>query len=251
MLDSLFHTLQRLFTLLGFIAFVGILYLFADFLGVIGDAHISARADFTATQVQSEEEPSRPFTQSKASDNSKNSIQIAIISGHAGNDSGAICEDDDGELLLTEAETVAQIAELTVSELQRLGYDVLLLNEFDERLDDLQVDALVSLHADSCLATSGFKAAIYEKSVIPEIDGLLLECMNMQYAAVTGLAADLNTITPDMTEYHAFRKIHDRTPALILELGYLGGDRHLLTRKPEIPARAIAEGVGCFVRKVH
>ncbi len=172
---------------------------------------------------------------------------IAIISGHAGNDSGATCENNDGDITLTEADTVARIAALAVDELRQRGYNVQLLQEFDERLDGLQVDALVSLHADSCLDNSGFKATYYEKSTKPEVDGRLLECVTTNYTLKTGLLYDANTITEDMTDYHAFRKIDERTPAVILELGYLGGDRALLTRTPSIPADAIAKSIQCFV----
>ena len=35
--------------------------------------------------------------------------EIVLISGHAGHDSGAVCEDDNGNAILTEAEIVARL----------------------------------------------------------------------------------------------------------------------------------------------
>ncbi len=95
------------------------------------------------------------------------------------------------------------------------------------------------LHADSCIPASGYKAAYYERSRIPSTGDRILGCIDRHYAATTGLAHDPDTVTVDMTAYHAFRKIDPSTPAAILELGFLGGDQELLTRNdPEIAARA-------------
>ena len=85
--------------------------------------------------------------------------QIALVSGHAGNDSGATCEDANGKVLLTEAEVNARVTELTASQLRRAGAEVMVLEEFDPRLDDLTVDVLLSIHADSCIDASGYKVA--------------------------------------------------------------------------------------------
>ena len=55
------------------------------------------------------------------------------------------------------------------------------------------------------------------------------------------------TITENMTEYHAFRKINPQTPAAILELGFLGGDHDLLVHQPERLARGVGDGLLCFL----
>jgi N-acetylmuramoyl-L-alanine amidase len=49
-----------------------------------------------------------------------------------------------------------------------------------------------------------------------------------------------------MTGYHAFRRVSPRTPAAIIEVGFLGGDQRLLAQA-EAPARGIADGVICFL----
>jgi N-acetylmuramoyl-L-alanine amidase len=73
----------------------------------------------------------------------------------------------------------------------------------------------------------------------------------MVYPAVTGLTKHADTITHNMTEYHAFRKVAPTTPAAILELGFLGGDRELLTTEAERSAQGVAESVRCFLDDVE
>lgn len=171
---------------------------------------------------------------------------VALISGHAGSDSGAICTDEEGATLLTEAETVAAIADLAAARMRRSAR-VIQLEEYDPQLDGLQADILLSLHADSCIAASGYKAAYYEQSQIPATGDRILECIHREYAAVTGLAHDPDTVTVDMTAYHAFRKIDPQTPAAILELGFLGGDQELLTGRPEVVAQGVVASLRCFL----
>ncbi len=169
--------------------------------------------------------------------------RVAIIAGHKGYDSGAICPDG-----LTEQEIVEQIAALTAERLRRSGADVLVLAEYDERLQGLVADALVSVHADSCIDRSGFKVARSSVSLIPADEDRLVGCLNQAYQSVTGLNFDSNSITPDMTGYHAFKRIAPQTPGAIIEIGFLGGDRDLLTQHPELAARGIADGVLCFLQ---
>jgi hypothetical protein len=54
-----------------------------------------------------------------------------------------------------------------------------------------------------------------------------------------------------MTEYHAFRKVAPTTPAAILELGFLGGDRELLTDNAEVAAQGVAESIRCFLDRAE
>jgi N-acetylmuramoyl-L-alanine amidase len=173
---------------------------------------------------------------------------VALISGHAGNDSGAVCEDEAGGVTLAEADVNAEVVRLAAARLRQAGADVVVLEEYDTRLDDLRADVLLSVHADSCIDASGFKAAAYTYSQLDEVEARLLGCINDVYAAQTGLAQHPNTVTHNMTKYHAFRKIAPTTPAAILELGFLGGDRTLLEERPGIAAQAVADSVLCFLR---
>jgi N-acetylmuramoyl-L-alanine amidase len=173
--------------------------------------------------------------------------EIAIISGHAGFDAGAVCLDEQGQAVLTEAEVNLGVAEKTVAQLTELGATAHLLEEYDARLNNLQADLLLSLHADSCVPASGFKAANFAHSRIPLTEARLLSCINRYYAQGTGLAEHPNTVTHDMTEYHAFKRIHHQTPAAILEMGFLGGDQALLTQEQDRIAHAIVEATRCFL----
>ena len=169
--------------------------------------------------------------------------QVAIISGHRGFDSGAVCADDG----LMEVVVNEGIATRVVELLQKQGVAATLLDEYDARLQGLQARALVSIHADSCIDQSGFKVASAEQTVIPEQDKMLVECLKKEYAAATGLDFRATTITSDMTRYHAFQRVADDTPAAIIETGYLGGDRALLVDEPDKVAEAITAGVLCFL----
>ncbi len=75
---------------------------------------------------------------------------------------------------------------------------------------------------------------------------LLVECLSRAYAAATGLRFHENTVTPAMTHYHAFYEVDSRTPIAIVELGFMGGDRALLTAQQERVAQGVAEGIIAF-----
>lgn len=174
--------------------------------------------------------------------------QIGIISGHRGpeNDPGAVCPDG-----FTEAEVNLAVAERVVRLLSAAGYGVQLLDEFDPRLNGFQGDALVSIHANTCrdygeLVTGFIIAAPAARISARGNDALLVECIAVQYARATQLQRRME-LTRDMTEYHTFGEIHPLTPAAIIELGFLLGDRDLLENQPDAMATAIAEGVRCFL----
>lgn len=223
------QSIQRLFAMLGFAAFLGIAVIVARVFGL--------------------EVPWRDGLTSQRLVVSAFNRPVALISGHAGYDSGAVCFDAAGNPSLTEAEVNAVVATLAAGLLREAGADVLVLDEYDPRLDGLQVAALVSIHADSCIDATGYKAAYYMLSQIPAVSDRLLACIDRHYAGVTGLPHHPDTVTHDMTEYHAFRKIAPTTPAVILELGFLGGDQILLTQDPARAARGVADSILCFLEQ--
>jgi N-acetylmuramoyl-L-alanine amidase len=77
-------------------------------------------------------------------------LRIGIVAGHSGNDSGAVCRDETGDVTLTEADVNQKIAALVQQKLNAQGFQVDLLNEFDTRLNGYRAVALVSIHNDSC-----------------------------------------------------------------------------------------------------
>jgi N-acetylmuramoyl-L-alanine amidase len=170
--------------------------------------------------------------------------RVGIVAGHSGNDSGAVCPDG-----LEEVEINLAVAEEVVALLRRRGYQADLLQEFDERLPGYKADALVSIHADSCEVpgASGFKVARVTESAVPQTEDRLVDCLNQAYQAYTGLPRHPNSVTDNMTNYHAFWDIDDSTPGAIIEIGFMLEDRYLLVQRPKVVARGVAAGVVCFL----
>jgi N-acetylmuramoyl-L-alanine amidase len=183
-------------------------------------------------------------TVADASATSTRSNKIGIVAGHWQSDSGAVC--DDG---LTEAEINLAVAQRVVSLLSRAGYDAEILAEFSPQLEGYQGLVLVSIHTDSCSVpeATGFKVARVSSSVVPDIEDRLVACMIEKYGEATGLQFHRNSITFDMTEYHAFYEIAPETPAAIIEIGFMAADRHLLTKRQDRIAQGIVNGIKCFV----
>ncbi len=170
--------------------------------------------------------------------------RIGLIAGHKDNDSGAVCEDG-----LTEAEINFDIAQRVAVTLASQGIATDILAEFDTRLATYQADALISIHADSCDAinelATGFKIA----STSFNDSSILEQCVLQQYYLTTGLAYHANTITPHMTDYHAFRVIDAAMPALIIEVGFMNLDRSMLTTQADVLTDGLVQGILCFLEK--
>jgi len=170
---------------------------------------------------------------------------IGIVAGHSGHDAGAVCPDG-----LTEAQVSLSVAQAVVAELRARGATVDLLAEFDARLTGYQAAAFVSIHADSCeVDLSGYKVARLDTGELASspASARLTECLWREYERATGLPRHPNTVTFDMTRYHAFREIAPTTPAAIIEVGFLKADRELLTQRPEQAAAGVVSGIVCFI----
>lgn len=170
--------------------------------------------------------------------------KVGLVVGHWPSDPGAVCPDG-----LREMDLNLSIARQVAGILGRYGYRVELLAEFDPALKGYRADVLLSLHSDSCaIPASGFKVARAATSAIPDREDRLVECLYEEYERATSLSRHEATITPDMLYYHAFYEVAPSTPAAIIEMGFLSGDRKLLTRQPERAARGIASGLLCFLK---
>lgn len=184
-------------------------------------------------------------TPEPASDTFPNN-RIGIVSGHLGYDSGAVCSDG-----LQEVDVNNRIATLVQERLIELGYQVDLLEEFDERLNGYRGIVLLSIHADSCVyindLATGFKvaAALSEKKFGES--SRFVNCLSERYGSVTGLPYHYQSVTNDMTYYHAFDEIDPGTTAAIIETGFLNLDRQILTENPELIAEGIVAGIQCFI----
>jgi N-acetylmuramoyl-L-alanine amidase len=184
--------------------------------------------------------PPKPVTQRLAQ--SPVPRRIGIISGHLGSDSGSVC--DDG---LTEADVNAAIVEKVVETLESRGIRTDVLEEFDSRLVGYSATAIVSVHADSCTYINDFATGFKIAGSSLTDSSKLSICVEQSYGEATHLPYHENTITPHMTDYHAFREIGSGTPAIIIEVGFINLDRELLTQNTALPAAGIANGILCFL----
>jgi len=178
-------------------------------------------------------------------------LRIGIVAGHSGNDSGAVCTDDSGQVTLTEAEVNLKIATLVQKSLVAKGFQVDLLNEFDTRLNGYRAVALVSIHNDSCeyinQQATGFKVASSLETRDVNRAQRLTACLVDRYEHATGLTFHVNSITADMTQYHAFSEIDPNTITAIIETGFLNLDREILTKETDRVAEGVTQGILCFM----
>jgi N-acetylmuramoyl-L-alanine amidase len=179
-------------------------------------------------------------------------LRIGIVAGHAGNDSGATCIDDNGKITLTEADVNMDIASRVQKALTAEGYQVDLLNEFDTRLNGYRALALVSIHNDSCdyinPEATGFKVAAAVNTHDFNRATRLTECLRDRYGSVTGLRFHSGSITTDMRDYHAFSEIDPNTIAAIIETGFLNLDQNILVNQTDRVADGVVKGILCFAR---
>lgn len=173
--------------------------------------------------------------------------RIGIVSGHRGpeDDPGAVCPDG-----LTEREVNLNVATIVIRNLQNRGYTVDLLDEFDPRLAGYTANALVSIHANTCVdygqKVSGYLISTAAARTGSGNDQLLVECVGAFYGQQVQIERRYG-LTRDMTDYHIFREINPTTPAAIIELGFLYSDRDILTTKTDEMAQGISDGILCFL----
>jgi N-acetylmuramoyl-L-alanine amidase len=120
-----------------------------------------------------------------------------------------------------------------------------------------QAHLFLAIHADGDTSGNlrGFKVAAPAFSAIPDIDTRLVDTLNRDYAAATGLPRDDERISRRMTYYYAFnsrRYCHSvaaGVPQAIIEAGFLtsAADRKLLLGDPDTVARGIANSITDFL----
>lgn len=182
--------------------------------------------------------------------------RIGIISGHRGRgqrldyDPGAVCYDEYRRVVLTEESINYAVATRVVNNLEALNFTVDMLDEFDPRLVDYRADALVSIHANSCIdfgeLVTGFIVSKSDARPDTGNDVFLRECIALNYAANIPLERSYNE-TEDMINNHAWRKIHPLTPGVILEMGFMLADQEVLTSQHDLLAHAITMGILCYL----
>jgi len=176
---------------------------------------------------------------------SNTAIKIGIVSGHYENDSGTVCANG-----TTEADVNLKIATIVQQKLNAMGFDTDLLKENDPRLVGYHAAALVSIHNDSCEfindQATGFKVAAAMSTSDINLANRLEACLRERYQTITRLPLH-DSVTNDMTFYHAFNEIDPGTPAAIIETGFLNLDYDILTNNTGVIATGVADGVICFV----
>lgn len=187
--------------------------------------------------------------------------KIGVIIGHSGPplnpafevDPGAICDDNgDGIPELTELSLNTAVGQRVASLLVQEGYQVEILEEWDDRLDNYRATALVSIHTNTCenlgVGANGFNVqANTSRAATRDRDEIFVNCVAQTYAASTGLPRHFGT-SPDLVDYHVFREVSLDTPTIIVELGFMFADRQLLVERPDDMARGITQGVLCFLK---
>ncbi len=172
---------------------------------------------------------------------------IGIVSGHKGNDSGAVCPDG-----LTEASVNYDIAVRVKAGLEANGFQVDVLDEFDQRLEGYKALAVLSIHNDSCdyvnEQATGYKVAGALDTGARDKSVRLAACVTDRYARATQKPFHTGSVTLDMTQYHSFYEVADTTPVAIIETGFLNLDRKLLTEEPHKAAQGVIDGLLCYAR---
>lgn len=204
---------------------------------------------FSRTYDQSLSLQATETSQSQPTATARSRPLAGIVVGHwddATGDPGAVCSD----ISLTEFQVNQTIATLVRDLLLEQGIDVDMLREFDPLLSGYRATVLISIHADSCDyindQATGFKVSAALANPAPERSARLTACMRNRYSEATGLSLH-NSITPDMTSYHAFDEINPETTAAIIEVGFLNLDRQLLTQEPQKSAQGIVNGILCYL----
>lgn len=174
---------------------------------------------------------------------------VGIVVGHwddRTDDQGAVCNDID----LTEFQVNQKVAALVRDQLIAREIDVDMLREFDPKLNGFQASALISIHADSCDyindEATGFKVSAAMSNPRPQLSARLTACLRQRYSQATGMKLH-NSITADMTSYHAFDEIDNNTTAAIIEVGFLNLDRVMLTQNTDRVAQGVVDGLLCFL----
>lgn len=191
------------------------------------------------------EKPTKPKPVTQRMVQSPRPVLIGLIAGHRGSDSGTECTDG-----LTEVEINSATVERLAEELRQRGLEVDSLDEFDSRLEGYSATAVVSVHADSCDYVNEL-ATGYKIAGSPYTDSSQLSiCLEQTYGKATSLPYHPNSITPHMSDYHAFRKLAPNTQAAIIEIGFLNLDRQMLVDGRDSVVEGLGNGIACLLESL-
>ncbi|HEX2171500.1 MAG TPA: N-acetylmuramoyl-L-alanine amidase [Dehalococcoidia bacterium] len=140
------------------------------------------------------------------------------------------------------------VAQRTASVLRASGIEVEVLPSWFPK--GYAADAFVSLHVNGSPNGShrGFFADRAEDSAIPAEEDRLVSLINSAYAQGTPIPYVYRP-TRNSRRYYGYYRVTDRTPAALIEMGFLTDDtdRAFLTESPQKAADALALGIKRFL----
>ena len=127
-----------------------------------------------------------------------------------------------------------------------------MLDEFDPRLVDYRADALVSIHANSCIrlwrgGVSGYIVSKSEARPDTGNDVFLRECIALNYAPICPLERSYNDHGRHEQQPRLAQDSPALTPGVILEMGFMLADQEILTTQHDLLAHAITMGILCYI----
>jgi len=150
---------------------------------------------------------------------------------------------------LDEVEVNLAVAQALAARLVRHGFEVDLLPATIP--PGYSADLLLSIHADSSPDPdrSGYKSAHFLPARNPR-EAILKVAVDRAMFGATGMSDDDRNVSGNMLHYYAFNHsryrhaVAARTPALLVELGYLSNPQDLqLLTEPDLLAAALERGV--------
>lgn len=112
-----------------------------------------------------------------------------------------------------------------------------------------RADLVVSLHADSSPDSErrGYKSSAFRQTR-NDYDAMLKSHLDNAYFEASGLPDDDSNVSGSMLEYYAFNRrfkhsVNRKTPAVIVELGYISNESDLVFLQSDQPAQALKEGI--------
>ena len=173
-------------------------------------------------------------------------IQIGLLAGHWQNSTGEVCADG-----IIEADVNHEIATRLQRTLEADGFSVRVFPEFDLDLLQYKADVFIAIYSGSCLlnppAKSSFKIGTSLISDNQIAINSLAVCLTESYQEYTQLPFNYLVIDEDHPAFHIFRDIDPDTPAVMIEIGSLSADRHLITAQTDILIKGLTTGIECFL----
>ncbi len=154
---------------------------------------------------------------------------------------------------VSEVDINRKIAVAVGERLEALGITVDLLPATVPPL--YRADLVLSLHADSSRdpMRRGYKSAHF-RDPRNRLEPILKQHLDEAYLKHSSLPHDEENVSGAMLEYYAFNhkkyrhSISQRTPAVIVEMGYISNVEDLDVLRSETPAQAITEGIVNYLR---